>query len=42
MIAKKGRIQLTKEKLEDIQIFFQLDEEGILNDVFPNVKIISK
>lgn len=32
----------SKNELINIQIFFNLDDEGILNNVFPDLKIISK
>lgn len=32
----------TQQQLKDYQVFFKLDNEGVLNNVFPNLKIISK
>jgi hypothetical protein len=31
----------TKKELSNFQLFFKLDDEGVLNDVFSNLKIIS-
>jgi len=38
----EGILFYSKNQLEDTQLFFKLDNDGVLNDVFTKIKVISK
>lgn len=42
-IDEDGNVKFySKKDIENYQIFFELDNHGVLNNVFPNLKIVSK